>query len=503
MENIFKEYQKHIKSDEFLNYERNKKLFKGQSIDVFYNDVLKRVKLEYMGVISAGNKYVEYTRSGNTLTRSYKPFKDLVVGNNILGAVTKLYAELASNTEPVIEIKEEQKDIFSEIDLQEKVAEAVAIQSYGGKFLLKGFIANDKFYINIVELHQYFSITSLLNNDTNDGYVVFQIDEKKKEMLAEIYTEGKTEYRKYSIGKNEMKEIDYGADLSQYGAKKDGLGWVIEYKGWQVIEVHNLFKRSDYIEDLVILNRELVVGDTLTSQAFDKVANPLLQVPEGSLEYNEEGQLTVKIEDRVIIVDPEDKDLKQVELNTKTEEWKAHRENIMEQIYQNTGTNEQAFGLNKNGNAAASGEAKRRDMERTISTVASKRDKVLIGLEKIVKWGYSQLNNNAELDIKISGKDILSLGAGEKIIIAVQAVTTGLMSIESAIKYINISDVDTDEEIKRIRQDLTYKTKLIEALSMLLQYDTEERIAGSIKKEAEELMKELGLDEKEEESVSA
>lgn len=501
MEEIFRAYQKHIKTDEYLNYERNKKLFKGQSIDVFYNDVLKRVKLEYMGVINTGNRYAEFTREGNILRRTYRPFKDLVVGNNILGAVTKLYAELASNSEPVVELADGQKNIFEEIDLQEKVAEAVAIQSYGGKFLFKGFIANDKFYINIVELHQYFSIPNSLNNDTDIGYVVFQIDDKKKEMLAEIYKENKTEYRKFSLGKNELKEVPYELDLSEYGAKQDGLGWIIEYKGWQVIEVQNLFKRSDYIEDLVILNRELVVGDTLTSQAFDKVANPLLQVPEGALEYNDDGDLEIKLEDRVVIVDPEDKDLKQVELKTKTDEWKAHRENILEQIYQNTGTNEQAFGLNKNG-SAASGEAKRRDMERTISTVIAKRDKILVGLEKITRWGYAQLNNNADLEIRISGRDILSLGVGEKILIAVQAVSNGMMSIESAIKYINISDVNTDEEVKRIQQDLTYRTKLIEALSTLLQYDTEERIAGRIKQETDELIKELGLDEKEKEPVS-
>lgn len=60
------------------------------------------MKLEYMGVINTGNKYLELTRRyRNILTRTYRPFKDLVVGNNILGAVTKLYAELASSTEPV------------------------------------------------------------------------------------------------------------------------------------------------------------------------------------------------------------------------------------------------------------------------------------------------------------------------------------------------------------------------------------------------------------------
>ena len=297
----------------------------------------------------------------------------------------------------------------------------------------------------------------------------------------------------YKIGGQNFEEIDYEVDLTQYGATKDGKGWKKVYKGWQVVEIHNLFKRSDYVEDLVILNRELVVGDTLTSQAFDKVANPLLQVPEGALEYDEEGNLTVKINDRVIIVDPEDKDLKQVELKTKTEEWKTHRTGIVEQIYIATGTNEQAFGLNKNG-TAASGEAKRRDLERIISTVITKRDRVFSGFEKIVKWGYSIIHNS-ELDITISGKDILSLGVGEKIIIAVQGITSGILSIESAIKYVNIGDVDIDEEMTRLKSDLAYKTKLIEALQTLSQLDTEERVAGLIKKQADELIEELGLNE--------
>jgi len=297
----------------------------------------------------------------------------------------------------------------------------------------------------------------------------------------------------YKIEGQKFEEVDYGNDLSQYGATKDGKGWKKVYKGWQVVEVHNLFKRSDYVEDLVILNRELVVGDTLTSQAFDKVANPLLQVPEGALEYDEEGNLTVKINDRVIIVDPEDKDLKQVELKTKTEEWKTHRTGIIEQIYIATGTNEQAFGLNKNG-TPASGEAKRRDLERIISTVITKRDRVFAGFEKIIKWGYSAIYNG-ELDITISGKDILSLGVGEKIIIAAQGITSGILSVESAIKYVNIGNVDIDEEIERLKSDLAYKTKLIEALQTLSQLDTEERVAGLIKKQADELMEELGLNE--------
>ena len=491
MDKMYEGYKKLKSSEIYKNYERNKKLFDGKSSEVFYNAVLSRVKLEYMGVIDSNNKYYEFVREGNTIVRREKSFKDLIVGNNILGSITKLYAELASNSEPTINLEDGKKGILEKIDLQDKTSEAVAIQSYGGKLLLKGFIADNNLYLDIVAPHQYFTVPSILSEEIIEKYVIFT--EEKRIVKVEIYSEGCTEYRKYKIEGQNFEEIDYEIDLSQYGATKDGKGWKKVYKDWQVIEVHNLFKRSDYVEDLVILNRELVVGDTLTSQAFDKVANPLLQVPEGALEYDEEGNLTVKINDRVIIVDPEDKDLKQVELKTKTEEWKIHRTGIVEQIYIATGTNEQAFGLNKNG-TAASGEAKRRDLERIISTVITKRDRVFAGFEKIVKWGYSIIHNG-ELDIKISGKDILSLGVGEKIIIAAQGITSGILSIESAIKYVNIGDVDIDEEMTRLKSDLAYKTKLIEALQTLSQLDTEERVAGLIKKQADELIEELGLNE--------
>ena len=488
---MYEGYKKLKNSEIYKNYERNKKQFDSKSSEVFYNAILSRVKLEYMGVIDSNNKYYEFVREGNTIVRREKSFKDLIVGNNILGSITKLYAEFASNSEPTVNLEEEKKNILEKIDLQDKTSEAVAIQSYGGKLLLKGFIVDNSLYLDIIAPVQYFTVPSILSEEIIEKYVIF--NEEKRIFKAEIYSEGCTEYRKYKVEGQKFEEIDYEADLTQYGATKDGKGWKKIYKGWQVVEVHNLFKRSDYVEDLVILNRELVVGDTLTSQAFDKVANPLLQVPEGALEYDEEGNLTVKINDRVIIVDPEDKDLKQVELKTKTEEWKTHRTGIVEQIYIATGTNEQAFGLNKNG-IPASGEAKRRDLERIISTVITKRDRVFAGFEKIIKWGYSAIYNS-ELDITISGKDILSLGVGEKIIIAAQGITSGILSVESAIKYVNIGNVDIDEEIERLKSDLAYKTKLIEALQTLSQLDTEERVAGLIKKQADELMEELGLNE--------
>lgn len=494
IEDLNEAFVKHKDSEAFKNYERNRKLFEGKSASVFYKDVLKRVKLEFMGVITPEDKYIEIARhaTGKGYQVCLKPFEPLVVGNNILEAVTRLYSEFGSNSEPTITIDEDKKGILSEIDLQEKTEEALSIQSYGGKFLLKGIVQEKKFYFSIIPPAQYFEIP---NNFTgiSDGYVIY--NQKKEIITTEIYSYGKTEYRKFEITAGKLKEIQFDYDLEQFGAVKDGLGYIINYDGWQVAEVKNIFNRSDYTDDLVIFNRELVIGDTLTSQAFDKVANPLLQIPESALEYDEQGQLRINIQDRLFVVNPEDKELKQVALETKTAEWNLHRTNILNQIYQDTGTNEQAFGLNKNG-IAASGEAKKRDLERTLSTVLAKRDKVFVGFEKVIKWGYRTIHNS-ELQITITGKDLLTLSLGEKMQIVVQGISTGVLSLESAVRFLNMTNVSVEEEIEKIKSDLGYRKKLIEVLQVLNQIDTENRVAGIIQKQLDETLKELDLDEEE------
>lgn len=494
---LFDGYKKFLQSETYQNYLRNKDLFDGKSSDVFYDDVIQRVKLEYMGVITAQNEYLSIVRHscGKGFQVELKPFKPLIVGNNILGAVTKLYAELGSNSEPTITLQEKEKKILTQIDFQEKTEEAISIQSYGGKLLVKGSIKDEELYIELIEPNQFFDVKK---NGIIEGYVIFNVT--KNIMTAEIYTKGQTEYRQFEIHNNELKELPYPNDLTQYGAIQDGLGYLKTYDNWQVAEVKNIFRRSDYVQDLVILNRELVIGDTLTSQAFDKVANPLLQIPESALEYDEDGNLTLNIKDRLLIVSAEDKELKQVALETKTAEWNLHRTNIVEEIYRNTGTNEQAFGLNKNG--VASGEAKRRDLERTLSTVLAKRDKVFAAFEKILKWGNKVLYGN-DLEVTITGKDILTLGVTEKINIVVQAIASGIMSVESAIKYLNISSIDTKEEIKKIKMDITYKQKVVEALQLLENISSDNRVAGLIKTQADELMKELGLNEEEDKPISS
>lgn len=497
MEGIITGLKELKKSEIYENYETNKKLYEGKSIDVFYKDVLRRVKLEYMGLLDDKNNYREFFLDGSKIKWRTKKFNNLVVGNNILGAVTKLFVELAANKPPTVGIEEEKKDFLQLIDFQDELSEAIAIQSYAGRLLIRGTMINNKLSFFIVPPVNYFKIPNLLNPDLAEAYVFFEEDTKKSTLKCEIYKEGSTEYRVYTISKDTIEEIPYPENLEKYGMKVDGKGYIDTYKGWQVAEVDNISRQTDYLPDLVAVNRELLIGDTLTSQAFDKVANPLLQVPDSMLETDPEtGDYYINLKDRTAIVGDGDKELKQVALETKTAEWKIQRDNYLYQIYQATGTNEQAFGIDKNG--AASGESKIRSMERTLAAVETKRNKIIRAYEKIVKWGYAYLGKEEDLDFTLQCKEIISLSRSEKVNIANTAITAGIMSLEAAVDYINLTEITTEEEMERIKSDLAYRTKLLDLLEKLKQIDTDGKLDKSIQEHVDSLIEEFGLNEDDE-----
>lgn len=480
MKIIEKEYFNYIKSDVYINYARNKKLFEGKSAEVFREDVLKRVKLEYMGVIDNTGCYIEYSRCGRGFIRESRRFETLIVPNGILAGITKVYTELGTNTEPIISADDNVKESLKKIDLQEKLEEILSTQSTQGRCLLRAEIIDKEPQITVYEVNQYFKL--------GRDYVIFT--PKEDNIIAfEVHKKDRTEYLMAKEVAGQLKQIDYLEQLEEYGAIKEGLGYILKHKGYQVAEVRNIFNRSDYTEDLIKVNRELVIGETLTSQAFDKVANPLLQIPDGSVEYDEDGNLTVKLQDRVIIVEENDKEVKQVQMATKTAEWDIHRKNLIEQVYQQTGGNEQVFGLNKNGNSA-SGEAKKRDLERIISTVVSKRDKALVGLEKVMKWLYYKLTGT-EAEIILTGKDILNLGFGEKVDIVTKGLQAGVISLDTAVKFLNITNKTFENELAEIKKENI--KPLIDNLTTLNNLTTDNRINDYVSKMTEELIKELEI----------
>lgn len=500
LKRMYLAYMSHKSSDAYKNFKRNEKLFSGKSAQVFSKDVINRVKLEYMGIVHGEYGYHSYdvVEGTKAFITQVKDIRELIVGNPILKSVTRLYAELASNKPPVLSIAEGKESFLEGINIQSDVEEQIALQSYAGKYLLKGIFSDKEIsYVTIAPV-SYFKVPNIIDPQKADAFVKFYESKRKTGVKnksqscidVEIYTEGKTEYRKFTVGADSFQEVQYGHNLSPYGLTADGLGYIQTFKGCQVAEVLNIFDTSDYDDDLIRANKELVIGDTITSQAFDKIANPLLQVPESMIETNDKGEDTVMINDRVAVLQNGDAEIKQVSLESKVDEYKVHRDNLYELIYAATGVNETAFGLIKNGTGESSGESKRRALERVLSTVESKRANVLKAISKVLNWAYA-VNNGDSLDLTLKGQDIISLSVQERVNIATTSVEKGIMSIESAVEYINLTDISTEEELERLKKDPGYMNKVTDLLSKLMTASRDERIRVSLEGQVNELITEL------------
>lgn len=497
---ILKAYNDYLLTDIYKNCDRYRKLSDGKSADVFFKDVKARVNLEYMGIVDKQGYMSTYSMSNGSLVSDSKgcSLKDLVTSNGILQATTRLYAEFATSKKLVTNQKD--FELIKDFDLDDLLAKTMVIQSWAGKLLLKGVTELEKFSFYPVTPKDYFPIRNEYNPKLIDGYVIYNLsqdDKNKNTLICEIYELDSIEYRAFKITDKNIEEIQYPYNLKDNGMTEDGLGYKDnKAQGWAVIEIENIFGTSDYNDDLVGNVRELVIGDTLTSQAFQKVANPLLQVPDSIIEIDTNGRSTVRLDGRVIALNKDDKDVKQVQLETKTQEWKLHKEDIKNDVYKQLGVNDLAFGIDLGG-SIASGEAKRRSLERTIATVESKRSKCITGIKNIILWGYRKLKEQ-EIDLQIEAQDILSLSLTEKMAIVVQGIQNNLMSLETAIKFLGILGKDTDEEIAKIKANVMYQEKLINIMNTLAGITREEALQVKLEELSSEIMKDLGLEVKEE-----
>ena len=500
-ERILKAYNDYIQTDIHKNCEKYRKLSDGKSADVFFADVKARVNLEYMGIVNdkgyIKSYYIDNFKSLKTNSTGYS-LKDLVVGNGLLQATTRLYAEYATSKKLVTNQKD--FELIRDFDLDDLLGKTMVIQSWAGKLLLKGVTQLDRFSFYTVTPKDYFPIRNEYNPKLIDGYVIYNLsqdDKSKKTLICEIYELDSIEYRAYKITDKNIQELPYPYDLKINGMIPDGLGYRDnQAQGWAVVEIENIFGKSDYNDDLVGNVRELVIGDTLTSQAFQKVANPLLQVPDSVIEIDKNGRSTVRLDGRVIVVNKDDKEVKQVQLETKTQEWKLHKEDIKNDIYKQLGVNDLAFGIDLGG-SISSGEAKRRSLERTIATVESKRSKCITGIKNIILWGYKKIKGE-EIDLQIEAQDILSLSLTEKMSIVVQGIQNNVMSLETAIKFLGILGKDTDKEITLIKTNIAYQEKLINIMNTLAGITREEELQVKVDELSKDIMKDLGLEVKEE-----
>ena len=222
----------------------------------------------------------------------------------------------------------------------------------------------------------------------------------------------------------------------------------------------------------------------------------MLQVPDSVIEVDKNGRSTVRLDGRVIVVNKDDKEVKQVQLETKTQEWKLHKEDIKNDIYKQLGVNDLAFGIDLGG-SISSGESKRRSLERTIATVESKRTKCITGIKSIILWGYKKIKGE-EIDLQIETQDILSLSLTEKMTIVVQGIQNNVMSLETAIKFLGLLGEKEDKEIGSIKTNISYQEKLINILNILAGITREEQLQVKLEELSKDIMKDLGLEVKEE-----
>lgn len=497
---ILKAYNDYLLTDIYKNCDRYRKLSDGKSADVFFNDVKARVNLEYMGIVDKQGYMNTYSMSNGSLTSNSKgcSLKDLVVGNGLLQATTRLYAEYATSKKLVTNQKD--FELIKDFDLDDLLGKAMIIQSWAGRLLLKGVTELEKFSFYPVTPKDYFPIRNEYNPKLIDGYVIYNLsqdDKNKNTLICEIYELDSIEYRAYEINDSSISEISYPFNLTKNGMIADGLGYKDnQAQGWAVVEIENIFGTSDYNDDLVGNVRELVIGDTLTSQAFQKVANPLLQVPDSLIEVDTNGRSTVRLDNRVVVLSKDDKEVKQVQLETKTQEWKLQRENLQNDAYKQLGVNDLAFGIDLGG-SISSGEAKRRSLERIIATVESKRVKCITGIKNIILWGYKKLKG-IDINLQIETQDILSLSLTEKMAIVVLGIQNNVMSLETAIKFLGILGKNADEEIELIKTNIAYQEKLINIMNTLAGITREEQLQVKLEELSKDIMKDLGLEVKEE-----
>ena len=423
----------YLKTPKYLNFQRNEAIFKEESAGVFHQNVNSRIKLELMGAgaIVSGNS-VMAGFSGKL--PNYSPISQLIVPSTLLSSITSAYISYATAGEITFAGEENTY-------LKKKIKEAIGIQSVGGSALLKR-VDEDETYINIYTPLSYFTEYDEFIHDKVLSHTIFNKvdeDDNKVTYMLEVHNVDTNIiiYRKIVKDKKEghIKYLD--TVLEGYRTAEDELGvYSFEVVATKIIEevINTVFDGgSDYTDDNVALLRELVVTNTINSQTFDKISNPLLALPEEALEYDENGNAKVSLQDRVIIIRDGGNKPEQVVLDSKIEQAQIHKENIEQNIFSSLAVNKTALGLTDI--SQLSGEALAKMMTSTVARVIEKRDEVARGFEVL-------------LDIEIVYSEVITPSFNELVTGIDKAVTAGIMSQEKGTTL-----VSGEEDWKKVQEE--------------------------------------------------
>jgi len=423
----------YIKTHKYQTFKRNEDLFNERSTGVFHNAVIKRIKLELMGVSDVqGSTVLSGWDNGRA---SYTPISTLIVPSSVLSSATSAYITYATNGTVLFNGE-------PNVYYLEKVKEVLKLQSVGGSCLLKKVKYDGAEYINIYNPISYFVNQNEYIQDIIDSYTIFtKVDETDSEEIFILEEHFPTQiiYSKVAIHKRDntekQMELEEG-DFEGLQRSDDNLFAFEIITEAQVIEVSNLCFNgaSDYTDDNVVREENLTVNYTINSQTFDKIQNPILTMPEEALEYDENGNARVNLQDRVIIVRDGGNKPEQLKIESVIEQAQIHKQNLEDGIYTSLAVNKTALGLTDV--SQLSGEALKRMMQNTIARVEEKRSAVKVAFEKL-------------LGIEIEFDEVVLSSFSETVATVRQAKDGGFMSTEKAVKLIG----GDDEEVATVKKE--------------------------------------------------
>jgi hypothetical protein len=419
----------YMKTPKYINYIRNREIYEERSAGIFRATVNSRIKLELMGsgAIVQNDTVLSGVSGGSGV---YSNIGDLIVPSNLLSAITSTYISYATNGRVLFGQKDKEKE-ENEYMLQ-KVKTAIKEQSIGGSCLLKVVEKDGQPYINIFNVISYFAVEDEDVQDLNSAYVIFNLveeEDNKETYLLERHEDKLVTYRYITKITEEdgvtVKYIDCIIEGLTEAEDENGIKYSFEQLEKPVVsEVTNLVfsGESDYTDDNIALLREIVVTNTINSQTFDKISNPLLALPEESLEYDEQGNAKVNLTDRVVIIrntegggsaKPE-----QISLESRIEQSDQHRTNLEGQIFSSLAVNTIALGISGDS-GSISGIAIERMLSNTSARVEEKRKNVAKAFDKLA-------------DVVIDFSDPIGEDFKEEVTTTKTAVDGGFMSIKQA-----------------------------------------------------------------------
>jgi len=410
----------YLQSRKYTTYARNEAINAETSDGVFHREVVSRIKLELMGqaIIESDNVFTGFNGS----TPTYSPISSLVVPSTLLSATTSTYVSYSTNGV----LFNDTSDRY----LEKKLKDIIRIQSVGGSVLLK--LVDDNM-INLYTPLSYFTVYNEFIQDKVESYNIFNLvddTEDRKVYLIESHMDTLVTYRYIQLDKEDrtIKYLDTDIEGLTAAVDDDGVIYSFEVLPAPVVtEVLNTVYNgySDYTEDCVALLRELVVINTLNSQALDKVANPLLSIPESALEYDEDGTARVNLTDRVVVLREGEGKVEQIALETKVQEAMIHKDTLEKNIFSSLAVNKTILGLSEV--STISGNAMDKQMVATVARIEEKRNEAAHGLETL-------------LGVEVSFQDVIPTSVRDKVETLSKAVEGGLMSQEKAVGIVSGED---------------------------------------------------------------